>query len=337
MTRLLNPFTFALLAVATALVYLLSNPPGGTPAFYGFVESQETEINYNYPVAISEILVRPGQAVDSGQALLRLVHRELRDELADEPYQLSELAAQETAWRKERQQQLDIIAGEASGKLAEIDTRITTVEEEIAYRQSLTEGLSSISVPEGNYQPLRAELRQLRAERKREAENYRLQRAAIENELRYGTAPYREQAKRLRAEADFSAINEERSITLHAPAAGLIGNINCREGEFKSAFANLITFYEPHVDIVRAYVHEDQAVTVRLGDLYEVSSAGEPVERLTGTVIGLGSRIVEIPERLRKYVELRSYGREVTLSISTKNTFLQQEKVSLRRRESAAR
>jgi hypothetical protein len=43
----------------------------------------------------------------------------------------------------------------------------------------------------------------------------------------------------------------------------------------------------------------------------------------------LGSRIVEIPERLRKNPDLKTYGREVLIAIPPSNLFLQKEKVIL--------
>ena len=46
-----------------------------------------------------------------------------------------------------------------------------------------------------------------------------------------------------------------------------------------------------------------------------------------GVITGLGARIVEIPERLRRVPTSKLYGREVVLAISSDNTFLQGEKV----------
>jgi hypothetical protein len=46
-------------------------------------------------------------------------------------------------------------------------------------------------------------------------------------------------------------------------------------------------------------------------------------------VIGMGHRIVEIPERLRKIPEIKTYGREVLIQIPSDNKFLQKEKVVL--------
>jgi len=92
----------------------------------------------------------------------------------------------------------------------------------------------------------------------------------------------------------------------------------------------LLTFYKPHSNIVRGYVHEDQTAVVGIGDVLEVYSLKREDAVYSGKVIGLGSRIVEIPTRLRKLPDFKTYGREVVVEISTDNVFLQKEKVGIR-------
>jgi multidrug resistance efflux pump len=326
--KLLNPFYLSVLVGAGLLFWLLRTPPGDELAIYGFAESSETEINYNFPVAVQEILVRPGQPVDSGTVLLRLIRRTPKTSLADEGYRIDELRAEETAWREERVRKLDILDTEYAGRRQELDEKIATLTDDLNFRSSLPD-LTTVEVPESNYRPLDARLAGLRADLKRLEERYRADRELLTSELALGSTPYRERIRRLEAEADFNAARKEQAVELTAPAAGLIGSINCREGEFKGAYANLITFYEPHSDLIKGYLHEGLDVSVRTGDRFEAVGLNDETVRYPGVVIGLGSRIVEIPERLRKFATVKSYGREVTISIPPDNVFLQKEKVGL--------
>ncbi len=297
---------------------------------YGFAESIETEVNYNYPVEVTEILVRAGEPVDSGQALLRLVRRNPEAGLADQPYRIDELQAEEAAWRDQREQALHRMKTEETAELAKIDEQLAEVESEIDYRRTAAGQLTSITLAEGDYQPLIDRRNSLHNERERITAGYVQRVGAIRSELRYGQAPYRERIRRIEAEAEYERANLEQEIVLTAPARGYIGGLNCREGEFKSAFATLVTFYEPHSELVKGYVHEDQAVTVNNGDRFRAISLQDESLYYEGKVIGLGSRIVEIPERLRRFPEVKSYGREVTVAIPVDNRFLQKEKVGLR-------
>ncbi len=102
-----------------------------------------------------------------------------------------------------------------------------------------------------------------------------------------------------------------------------------KEEIFSASFNTLITFYEENPTLVKAYVHENMILQVNEGDTLEVFSSLHPDHRCLGVVTGLGSRIVEIPERLRKLPEVKTYGREVLVSIPRDNHFLQKEKVVL--------
>ena len=93
----------------------------------------------------------------------------------------------------------------------------------------------------------------------------------------------------------------------------------------------MIDFYEQNPNVVVGFVHESLTPQIREGDSLLVISSLHPEHRLSGRITGLGHRIVEIPERLRKIPELKTYGREVMIEIPTENSFLQKEKVLLQR------
>ncbi|WP_420460986.1 HlyD family secretion protein [Neolewinella sp.] len=333
----LNLFYPAVGLVAVALFFLLRDPPGDELAFYGFAESNELELNYNQPGAVVEIMVQPGQAVDSGQALLVLDTRPKQQELADQAYRIEEETAERADYRARRAQELARLEVEHANRLATLDEQITELQKEIAFKTSLSEELTTVDVPKSSYQPLREELAQLENHRERTVTAYEIERQALESSITLGDLPARQRIRRLQAEARFDSSLLQERVVLTAPVAGLVGNINCREGEYKSAFANLITFYEPHSELVKGYVHENLAVEVGIGDVFEVISLQDESVRYRGEVTGLGSRIVEIPVRLRKFPDNRSYGREVAVRIPADNHFLQKEKVSLRFVAKAAR
>ncbi len=144
-----------------------------------------------------------------------------------------------------------------------------------------------------------------------------------------GKNPYRERVSRLQAELKFDQDHRIQPITVTAPSDGLVGNIHCKEAEHISSFQTLISFYEPHPQFIKGYVHEDLLLKVSVGDTFLIKSIKDEALAYKGVVTGLGSRIVEIPERLRKMPDVRTYGREVSVKISPDNTFLQKEKVAL--------
>jgi len=109
----------------------------------------------------------------------------------------------------------------------------------------------------------------------------------------------------------------------------LIGNIYCKEAEHVPAYKTLLSFYEPHSALIRGFVHENMTLSVDIGHRFTVSSLKDETITYEGKVVGLGSRIVEIPVRLRKMEQVKTYGREVLVSIPKDNLFLQKEKVAM--------
>lgn len=328
-----NLFYLVVVLLGIGLVFMFRPPSEGELSFFGFAESNETAINYNYPIVVDRILVQPGQRVTAGEPLLEVSRRKSKETLADQQYQIAELRAEERLWQQRRQNERSQQQQRLADRLAVIDAKIEALKAKIAYKRSLAEGLQSISADEASYQPLTAELTELRAERQREVAAAELAANNLDQEIRLGNQPIQERIRRLEAETEFEAGQKVQPFTVTAPADGLVGNVTVKEEEHVPSYETLLTFYEPHSSLVRGYVHEDQTAKVSVGDTLEVYSLKPAGKRYLARVIGLGSRIVETPARLRKLPDFKTYGREVSLQITPDNTFLQKEKVGVRRLE----
>ena len=326
----INLFYPAVVVMGVILFFLLRPPGDDDVSFFGFAESNETAINYNYPVVVQEILVRPGEPVRAGQPLLHVSRRKAKETLSDQEYRIDELRAEERLYRARKQDQLAELRTRHSTRLLELDQQIAEAERELNNATRMFEGLRSIQPKTGDYQPLRDKVEDLKAIRARAQVQGDGQEATIENELRLGGTPYRVQVDRLRAEAAFDSTQREIPFTVTAPTDGLVGTLQVKEDEHVPSYETLLTFYEPHSRIVSGYIHEDQTARVNIGDRCEVYSLKDATSVYDALVIGLGSRIVSIPTRLRKLPDFETYGREVILEISYDNSFLQKEKVGIR-------
>jgi hypothetical protein len=121
----------------------------------------------------------------------------------------------------------------------------------------------------------------------------------------------------------------KRDELIVAPSDGLIGNVHCKEGEKITSFGALISFYEESPNLVVGYIHEELILKINIDDSIAIYSSSRPDIQNKGVVKTLGSRIVEIPPRLRKIKELKTFGREIIIEIPPENPFLQKEKVIL--------
>ena len=326
----INLFYISTISLGLLLVFLLRPLSKEEISFFGFAENFETEINYNYSVVVEKILVKPGQAVSKGDTLLKLYRKKSRENLQDQEYKIAELRAEEALWAEKKQSQIADLELERSRELDKINAEIDELRAELNYRNSLINKLQSVKVDSNLYKPLEMELKSLLAQKDHEQLSYEQRINSLKAELKKGLYPYQSRIAFLKAEQDFEASQQLLEIAVLAPTDGLIGNIFCKEEEHIPSFKTLLTFYEPHSGIVHGYVHEDLILKVNVGDHFLVSSIKDPSLQYEGKVVGLGSRIVEIPARLRKMPDFKTYGREVLVEISLDNKFLQKEKVGLR-------
>ncbi|MBK9015177.1 MAG: hypothetical protein IPM82_14525 [Saprospiraceae bacterium] len=113
------------------------------------------------------------------------------------------------------------------------------------------------------------------------------------------------------------------------PQAGIVGQLDFLPGEKLTAYTVIMKIYGTHPDVVTTYIGDGRLAEIKLSDTLTVSSINQPEYQVSGVVLGLGTRIKELPERLRRIPELKAWGREVQLQIPLDNTFLQGEKVKV--------
>lgn len=297
--------------------------------FYGFAENKETEINFNYSVAVGQIHISPGQMVKKDEPLLDMYRIQSKETLVDQPFRIKELQAKEQSWKRTKEGNVKLIRTKKRLKLEQIATDIQRLQEEKKFQASLYDGLKSVENRKPDYKIIDAKITALQKESRLTIETFNQEITNITNELGIGTSPYKEEIKRLLAEQAFDVANKTIDIQLKAPSDGVIGNIYCKEAEHIPSYKTLISFYEPNPSLVKGFVQEDLMLHVALQDSFLIRSTKDVTTFCYGVVTGLGSRIVEIPERLRKIPDYKTYGREILVRIPKQNNFLQKEKVIL--------
>ena len=125
-----NVFYLSLFPLGISLFIFFMIQSRETVSFYGFAETNETEINYNYPVVVDQIRVAPGQYVKQGTVLMNLSRLTIEEEMQDQEYLISELQAEETMWQQEKQNDIDVARAEEQLRLDELDAELATLRQE---------------------------------------------------------------------------------------------------------------------------------------------------------------------------------------------------------------
>ena len=323
-------FVLALLAFG-ALAWVSTMMDSRTvEEFYGFAETDESEININYPVEIQKILVQPGDEVKAGELLLIVKRSQPKEQLADQGFRIDELRAESSLTRGKIASTIEELGVEYTQDLAALRAKRKEIESEARYREQLLKAvIEDAEVRTPTYSPVQEQLDDIDRQLLELERSYKQRTAALKREQNLAGKPFDVEMTRLRAEQEFDAAQEEIIFEIRAPSDGVVGSINVKIAEYKSSFSPLINFYEPNPSQVKGYIHEDRILEAKVGDWVKITSLTSPETNQEGVITGLGSRIVEIPARLRRMVDFKTYGREVLISIPAENPVLQKEKVVL--------
>jgi multidrug resistance efflux pump len=301
-----------------------------TVMFYGFAENKETEINLEHPIQVDQIFISTGQKVAKGEPLIEVSHNKLPQKLNGLVHEEEETKVKRMVWEDDIRGSIDKLISKKAIKESEINAEIEKIKAKVAHNRTLVKGLANVSESDGKTysQQTIAKIAALEQELKTAIFPLDTEIGRLRQKLK-GNNPYNVELKKLRSEQEFYE-DKGRKLSINAPSAGLIGNVHCKEAENIPAFRTLITFYEENPTLVKGYVHEKAVIHVNIGDTLMVGSSLQKSYKCQGVITGLGSRIIEIPDRLRKYPEIKNYGREVLIKISSNNKFLQKEKVILK-------
>ncbi len=298
--------------------------------FYGFAENKETEINLDRDVQIDNIHVTPGQKVMAGQLLMEVKQASIDFKINAAKYDVERAEIVSSEQEQQILNEIEQRKALKSKKTALANSAIAQLKTRLDFNRSLLEDLTSVDLGQqgDTLSSLNTEIAFLQKKLAEETEFLDLEIEQLEGRLKTIHLPTKIAKQKLREEIDYHK-QELDKLMIYAPSDGLIGNIHCKKGEHIDAFTTLINFYERNPTLVKGFVHESLVLQVQEGDDLIVASSLHPAHQIDGRVIGLGSRIVEIPERLRKMPEVKTYGREVLIEIPATNPFLQKEKVML--------
>jgi len=314
------------------LIFSISVKFDTSVTFYGFAENKETEISMENPVEVKNIHVTTGQKVKEGDMLLDVISSSLPVKISKTELSIEELQTKYDLWKTDLDWKISQYNIELNEKTSKIQSQIDQHYAQLDKNKRLAENIQSIE--NGNKEgetiqnpvfikidALKEELNFTRNIITTEINNLKSERFASNN-------PLISRIKILEEELDYYKERKEQQ-TITAPSNGLVGNVHCKEGEKIASFGTLITFYEESPTLVIGYIHEELILKINIDDEIDIYSSSRPEIQTKGVVKTLGSRIVEIPPRLRKIKELKTFGREIIIEIPPDNPFLQKEKVVL--------
>ena len=121
---------------------------------------------------------------------------------------------------------------------------------------------------------------------------------------------------------------ESEELKIFAQFDGHIGFVNYKAGESVSPFTPILTMHQKTPTFVRGYVHESIMDKIKIGSTIKISALNSG-RVMKSKVTSVGTRIIEFPERFRRSIDQKIWGREIGIKLSPKNSFILGEKVFL--------
>jgi multidrug resistance efflux pump len=299
--------------------------------FYGIADTKETILNADAPVAIKKISVVQGQTVDVGDTLVILERPELDLKLSEISHMLSEYKARKTYQTTSSLSEKRKIQAEQVERVNEINAKIRELEAQYEMNKKLVAELRSVKKEDEKEDdsmshPILTQIKSLRHLLESARNPTQIQIERINKQLSNTDDPLGAQVQRLSDELSLLQQEKEKLI-MCAQISGMIGTVKFKEGEKVSPFDTILTLHAAAPSYVKGYIHENVYSHVTVGDTVTVKSFADAKQGVSGQVVGVGSRIVDYPERLRKRQDIPIWGREVIIKIPENNSFLLGEKV----------
>ncbi|MDM8549666.1 hypothetical protein QUF72_06305 [Desulfobacterales bacterium HSG2] len=301
--------------------------------FHGIAETREIMISSESPVEIRRINVVEGQSVLKGQMLVELVSPELTIRINHISHQLEQLRAQKGVNKGEIRSKIRQLKAEKASRTSEIRNQIRQLENQYNLNKELTSGLKSISgfgeiAQSGASNPITLKIESLRQELALSVKPLNIQTELLQKSLNASGSPIKIQVRQL--EKELALLKQENGkLNIYAQIAGIIGSVNFKPREKVAPFAPIVTLHTKNPSFVKGYIHENVYTRMGVGKKVRITSQADSTSRTTGTVVGVGARIVEYPVRLRKNPDIQAWGREVVIRILESNQFILGEKVSI--------
>lgn len=325
-------FYTALVCVLAALVVLSVNSKRESTNFYGIADTKEMVINAEFGVEIKNMLITPGQQVFVGDTLVEMRSPEIDLKISEFTHLINEMKTRSKTQANLSKSEMRTLKSEQEARMIEIRSELQQLESQYEINRQLMQKLRSLNSSDtgvmnsGSKNPTLIKIHNLKQELERLDRSNAIMDENLHNQISFGVDPINEMLKQY--EDQLRLYTElEKKLYIIAKSNGVVGTVFYKKGEMVSAFDSIATIHSQSPSYVLGYIHENIYSSVSLGQRVTVRSLADSKSEVDGEVVGVGTRIVEYPIRLRKVPELIMWGREVTIRIPDENKFLLGEKV----------
>ena len=323
-------FTWAFFAVILAGILPLYRH--GPTSFHGIAETREILLNREKAVEVRKIYVVPGQTVRKGDLLVELFRPNLAIEINKLTHDLEALEVGRAANIVQLKSRINALKALKASKESEINYEIKQLQarydlnKELAGELKSIENLNTKNRKSQARNPVVLQIESLKKSLELATNPLRIKIEQMEKELAATHDPARIQMASREKTLNL-LLEEKNKLHIFSPVTGIIASVNFKCGETVSPFSPIVSVHSRSPSYAKGFIHEKVHNRAHINQEVSVVSMVNNRNMATGKIVGVGSRIVEYPQRLRKNLDIQLWGREVTIRLPEDNRFLLGEKV----------
>ena len=292
---------------------------------FGIAETEGQTLKLEYSVFVQKSLVKTGQQVRKGDTLMVLFRSELDNRTTEKITELNQLEVERAVKNTATDKDVELFQVRQTARIAELQAQIKVLQSEIALQENLRKAISEGAAATNNnvklqeIKTLEEAIRQANIQTAEQTKVFDSQR--ISNNIISAS-----RAKQVQNQLGF--IGKERlKLVLLAPYDGFVEQVFALENEIAPSYKDLLVINPKEPNKVVGFIHESLNIPYRLGDTVVLSSSLRPTVTYKSQLVGVSPKLVELPFRLRKFIEIKTWGREVYINLPPKNDFFIGEKV----------
>jgi hypothetical protein len=321
-------YIFCLLALGAVFFIGKNLKEQSGQQLFGIAETEGQTVKVESPVFIQKNYLTVGKQVKKGDTVMVLFRSELNQKTTEKIAELNQLETERTAKNSEINKDAELFVVRQNARIAEFQAQIKVLQSEIGIQNSLKEAIGNGSNSSNNnvklqeIKSLEDAISQIYTQTKEQAKVFDNQKVSNDN-ISFS------KVKQIQNELTFIG-NEKTKLVLFAPYDGFIEQVFVVENEVAQSYKDLYKINPHQPNKITGFIHESLNVNYRLGDTVVLSSSVRPLVTCKAQLIGASPKLVELPFRLRRNIEIKSWGREIYINLPPNNEFFIGEKITIR-------
>jgi hypothetical protein len=299
--------------------------------FFGAAETEGQTLNSEYDVVVKELRIKVGQQIKVGDTLalfMRADFANLNRQGIEKNQEIKQYEVEKQSKVNEINREISILDGKKEALLTDLEAQIKILQLENNVQTDLKKILSGNT--EGGGSNIKNEkINVLRDAIKKTEQQIRQQKSLLQAQIKSSQAVLGSKIEQSQQEVGFIE-NEKKEPFMLATMDGFIENIFVGTNEVAPQYKPLFKINPKKPNRVKGFIYENSNWVFSLGDSVVLSSSARLDLTTNGIIIGCSPQLVELPIRLRKFSEIKTWGREIYIQLPVTNEYYIGEKVMIK-------